>query len=147
MALFTSLHGKRLGLGKLGNLFAKGGSLPLTVPAVDAVITVGAKVSNVRNISVQLKDANGNNCPGVQAFDIIMLLNAAGSDYAATGGSTGVAQGANGKVLAEVAKKIFSAMTDSTGLLAITYTDTGSEAVFLGVRLPNGRIVISSALA
>lgn len=115
-------------------------------PAVDAVITVGAEASDARAIAVQLKDANGDNIKEVTHIELIMLLNAAGTDFVATGGSTGIAIGASGNLLTIVAKKLFRAQTTAAGLLALTWTDTGTEAAFLGVRLPNGNIIISSAL-
>jgi hypothetical protein len=118
----------------------------VTHPAVNAVITVGAEASDARAITVQLKDANGGKISEVTHIELVLFLNAGGTDFAATGGSTGIAIGASGKLLAVVAKKLFRAQTTAAGLLALTWTDTGTEAAFLGVRLPNGNIIISSAL-
>jgi tryptophan synthase beta subunit len=119
---------------------------PYTEDAVDATITVGAEISNARAISVQFLDANGANMDGIVRCELHVLLDAAGADFVATGGSTGIAAGASGKILATVAKKIFKAYSTAAGLLAISWTDTGTEAAYLGVLLPNGRMVISSAL-
>lgn len=119
---------------------------PYTEDAVDATITVGAENTNVRAITVQFSDANAANMDAIVRCELHVLLNSTGSDFVATGGSTGIAAGANGKILATVAKKIFKAYSDTAGLLTLTWTDTGTEAAFLGVLLPNGRMVISSAL-
>ena len=67
--------------------------------------------------------------------------------YASTGGSTGIAIGTDGALLAVVAKKYFLATSESDGDIDLTWTDTGSESVAVGVRLPNGRVVVSDAFA
>lgn len=146
---YTSLKGRRLGIGPKGNLGsqkADGSLLPMTVEAVDAAITVSAENTNVRTISVQLKNANGDNISTRQALEVVVLLDANGDAFAATGGSTGIADAGAGTILATVAKKIFKAITNATGLLELSWTDTGTEAAYLGVILPNGRLVVSSAL-
>jgi hypothetical protein len=114
--------------------------------AVNALLTVAAEIADVRAITVQLKDIEGQVLDHRQEVEIGVYLDAAGADYAATGGSTGIAIGADGKLLTVVAKKLFRAITDATGKLTLTWTDTGTEVAFLGVMLPNGRRVFSSAL-
>jgi len=140
----TSLHGRRLGLGFSNELISNG--INVTMPAVDAAITVGAEAGDARTITVQLKDSNGANIAYVAEVGINVLLDATGTDWAATGGSTGIAIGASGKLLTVVAKKRFIARTTAAGLLVLTWTDSGTEAAYLGVVLPSGRTVISSAL-
>lgn len=140
----TSIEGRKLGQSPEGNLVANG--IEITREAVDAVITIGAENANVRAISVQLKDANAKNIAYAEQFEIVMFANAAGTDFVATGGSTGVAQGAKGKILAQVAKKLFRAISDTTGLLEVTYTDTGTDVGFFGVRLPSGRVIVGGAV-
>lgn len=122
---------------------------PYTPDAVGATITIsaeGASVANQRDITIQFTDAGGNNMDTYVHCQIVAFLNAAGSDFAATGGSTGIAAGASGKILAVVAKKIFRAISNATGELKIIYTDTGTEAVYLGVILPNGEVLVPGAL-
>jgi hypothetical protein len=112
----------------------------------DATITVGAESTDVRAITIQLKNGYGRNINFAAEVDIAVLLNAAGTDYAATGGSTGIAIGASGKLQQIIAKKRFKARSTTAGVIALTWTDTGTEAAYLGVILPNGKQVISSAL-
>ncbi len=119
---------------------------PFTEDAVDATISVGVEAADARAITIQLKDAAGNNMDSVSYVELILFLDAAGTTFVVTGGSTGIAQGASGKILALVAKKFFAGLTTAAGLMALTWTDTGTEAAFLGVRLPNGRIIMSTAL-
>lgn len=149
MALFTSIHGKRLGLGEKGNLVAN--KIDISQPCVDATITVsaeGATTANTRDIVVTLKDADGNAINYVETVDLIMFLSADKLAFVVTGGSTGLTIGAagNGAVLDVVAKKHFIATTEATGILDLDWLDTGTEAAYLGVRLPSGRIIMSDAL-
>lgn len=140
----TSLHGRRLGLGALGELV--GNEIELTSPTVNCSITVAAEIADARAITIQLKDIDGNAIAYREMVEVVVLLDANGSDFVATGGSTGIAIGASGKLLTMVTKKLFKAISDATGVIALSWTDTGTEVAFLGVQLPNGRIVISSAL-
>lgn len=144
----VSIHGRRLGIdAKRGNLKAKGGSLAITQPCVDATITVGAESTDVRAITIQLKDAVGNDIDYVETVEIIVFSSAAMTAFASTGGSTGLAIGTDGALLPIVAKKYFLATSESDGDIDLTFTDTGTETVAIGVRLPNGRVVVSSAFA
>lgn len=115
------------------------------VPA-NATITVGAEASDVRAITIQLKNKLGRNINYAAEVELAVLLNAAGTDYVATGGSTGIAIGASGKLQQIIAKKRFRARSTTAGVIALTWTDTGTEAAYLGVILPNGKQVVSSAL-
>lgn len=147
---FRSLHGSELGLGSKSQLMTRGASTPIPVTnnAVDAVITLSGAPTSGFGIAVQLNNADGSPIAHVQ--DVELLVTADAGDTAAlatTGGSTGIEIGANGIIAATVvAKKVFKARTDKTGLLALTWTDSAHEVAFLGVRLPNGRTVYSAAL-
>lgn len=118
----------------------------LNQTARDAAITIGAEDANVRAITVQLKDAAGNALTASAVFRLIVFTTAAMTALS-SGGSTGVAIGANGLILfTEVAKKVFLVKSDDTGLWTGTYTDTGTDAAFLAVALPDGRLIVSSAM-
>lgn len=112
----------------------------------DASITVGAEASDVRAITIQLKNGYGRAINFAAEVELVVLLNAAGSDFAATGGSTGIAIGASGKLQSIVAKKRLRAISNTAGVIALTWTDTGTEVAYLAVQLPNGKRVISAAL-
>lgn len=147
MANYASIFGRRLGLGQRGNLLAQGGDLAVTQPCVDASITVGGENTNVRAITIQLKNANGDDINYVETVEIIVFGSAAMTSFASTGGSTGIAIGTDGALLTVVAKKYFIATSEADGDIDLTWTDTGSESVAVGVRLPNGRVVVSDAFA
>lgn len=139
-----SISGRRLGLGAYNQLVSN--AIDISPKCVDASITVGAEAGDARAITIQLKDANGNALDYAETVDIIMLLNAGGTDFVATGGSTGIAIGASGKLQTVIAKKRFTAISTTAGVIALTWTDTGTEAAFLGLVLPSGRMIISAAL-
>jgi len=140
----TSVRGRRFGLGKANQLISNG--IEISRPCVDATITVGDESANVRAITIQLKDADGKDINYVEEVDIVVFLNAARTAYVVTGGSTGIAIGTDGALQTIVAKKVFRATSEADGDIDLTWTDTGTEVAFLGVRLPNGRYVMSSAL-
>lgn len=122
--------------------------MPRAVSSIvsDATITVGDESANARAITIQLKNGWGRNINFSAEVELAVLLDADGADYAATGGSTGIAIGASGKLQQIIAKKRFKARSDDSGVIALTWTDTGTEAAYLGVILPNGKQVISDAL-
>lgn len=144
-AIQTSIHGRRLGLARPNNLVSNG--VNVTQPCADASITVGAENTNVRAITIQLKDSAGRDIDYVENVEIHVFTSAAMTAYAATGGSTGLAIGTDGALLAVVAKKFFLATSEADGDIDLTWTDTGTETVAVGVRLPNGRMVVSDAFA
>lgn len=138
----TSVHGRRLGLAANGALIAN--DIEISRPCVDATVTVSNEDTNVRTITIQLKDASGADIDYVEMVEIVVFTSTAMTAFAATGGSTGIAIGTDGALLAVVAKKYFLATSEADGDIDLTWTDTGTEAAVIGVRLPNGRIVLGS---
>ena len=111
-----------------------------------ATIVVGAEITNVRIITIQLTDANGADIAHSAAVQIAVLADANGDAFVTTGGSTGIAIGTDGALLTIVAKKAFLATSEADGDIDLTWTDTGTEAAYLAVILPNGRMIISTAM-
>jgi len=147
MSVFTSLHGKRLGLGEKGQLVAN--KIDISQPCVNATITVsaeGATTANTRDITIQLLDADGNDIAYAETVEVIMYLDAAQAAFVVTGGSTGIDVGTDGALLDVVAKKYFLATSETDGDIDLEWLDTGTEVAYLGVRLPNGHIIVSDAL-
>lgn len=144
------LAGSIFGIAEASNLLIN--NKPATRPAVDATIAVsaeGATAADTRDLIITVKDADGNVIDYIETLELIVLLDAGGVDFVATGGTTGITVNAAapvGKLLALVAKKVFRAFTSVAGVLNLRWLDTGTEVAFLGVRLPNGRIIISTAL-
>lgn len=110
-------------------------------------IVVGAENTNVRNITIQLKDANGRELAVRAAVFVGVFLDAGPDALVVTGGSTGIAIGTDGFIVATlVAKKLFLVSSEADGDIDLTWTDTGTEVAYLGVMLPNGKWVMSTAL-
>lgn len=147
MAVSTSIHGRRLTIGDKDQLQSRG--IDITRPCVGATITVSAEaatVANQRDITITLTDAKGVAINYAEMVELIVFSSSAMTDFTTTGGSTGIAAGASGKILALVAKKVFRAISSTAGALEVIYTDTGTDAAYLGLRLPNGRIVAGGLL-
>ena len=147
--MVKSLIGRVLQLGDKNQLQSR--DIDITQPAVGATITVsaeGATTANTRDIVVTLTDSEGAAIDYVEEIEVHMFLNAARTAYVVTGGSTGITLGAagDGAILINVAKKAFYCTTETTGILDLDWLDTGTEVAFLGVKLPNGNYVMSSAL-
>jgi hypothetical protein len=123
-----------------------GGTIDNGGAVAGASIAVAAEDTNVRAITIQLKDANGADIASRQAVHVAVLADANGDAFVSTGGSTGIAIGTDGALLAIVAKKLFLAISEADGDIDLTWTDTGTEAAYLAVILPSGKMVISAAL-
>lgn len=150
-ASFKSLFGKYLGLGSRGELVVRGPAAiyQATRPAVTATISIsaeGATFANQRDITITLKDNNGKALDYAEVFEIVVFSSSAMTDFVATGGSTGIAAGAAGKIQAIVAKKLFRAISDVTGVCSVIYTDTGTDPGYLAVRLPGGQIIAGGVI-
>lgn len=120
--------------------------IQVTSPCVDASITVGDEVTNARAITIQLKDSNGKDLTERTMVRAHVMADANGDAFATTGGSTGIAIGTDGALLAVVAKKSFILVSEADGDIDLSFTDTGTEVCYLHLELPNGRRVVSSAL-
>ena len=140
----TSIEGRRLGQGRTLQLTSHG--VDITQPCVDASITIGAEDTNVRTITIQLKDAAGRDIAYVETFELIVFTSTAMTAFG-TGGTTAIAVGTDGALLDLVANKVFLCTSEADGDWDGVWTDTGTETAAIGVRLPNGRVVVSSAFA
>lgn len=135
-----------------GGWDSKGGvvreNIPIVLSHADAVINVGA--NQAAGISIQFNHPDGSPIALPQDFDLYVATVDAGgliNGLAVTGGSTGIAIGANGFIAATpVAKKVFKVFTDKNGLCKLTWTDIAAEVARLAVRLPSGRLVVSAQL-
>lgn len=110
-----------------------------------AEITV-SQSDDVDTITVQLTDYNGNPVTQICGLTIMLVSTSAGGAWASNP-STGFAA-TTGAIDADVTKLTFEAVTNASGVLVLTYTDTTSPGVtaFLAVILPNGDLVVSTAL-
>ncbi len=146
MASLISIKDRLLQLDGANNSLSSN-DIQVTSPCVDATITVGAEATNVRAITIQLKDSNGVAITSRAMVRGMVMLDANADAFVVTGGSTGIAIGANGALLAVVAKKVFEIVSEDNGTIDLTWTDTATEVAYLHLLLPSGRRVVSSSLA
>lgn len=110
-----------------------------------ATITLAAGAANVMGITIQLKDALGTNLAERRRVEFYMSTDAEGDgltgstysgDFAAT---TGVI------LSALTAKKHITGLTDATGKIVLTLTDTNKPATErVCVVLPGGKLSVSA---
>ncbi len=144
-----SVVGRRLGIGLKGALGGGDATVqvPFTNPCVNASIAVSDETTNVRTVTIQLQDHAGVDIDYAETVQIVMFTDATRTAFATTGGSTGIAIGTDGALLALVAKKVFLVTSEADGDIDLTWTDTGTESVSLALYLPNGNVVTSAAFA
>jgi hypothetical protein len=108
---------------------------------------VGAENTNVRALTIQLKDGAGKDLAHAEIVTVYVFSDAT-MQALATGGSTGIAIGTDGTILnTVVAKKIFTVISEADGDIDLTWTDTGTESVVVAVRLPNGSMILTAPFA
>lgn len=130
-----------------------------------ATITVATEASDERVIKVQLTDASGNNTAGRHQVTLALYADANGDAYATNVGSSGhglrIQSGTtSGTMLSLVdaaadvspgaaPRKAFVATCEDDGHVDLVWKDTTTMApheVYLGVVLPNGKVVISAKI-
>jgi hypothetical protein len=130
----TSLHGRQVGLGAPDSL----GAQPLInrgeASSVNFSVAPGA--ANIALMTIQLADNEGKAVAGVQAIDVWLADDAAGTTITATTASGAVAAGASGTDLAVmVTKKMIRALTDSTGKYILSITDTAKTTFYVAATM------------
>ena len=142
----ASVKGRKLSIATNANLV--GQDKRISHPCVDATITVGDEAANVRAITIQLLDAYGQDVAEVTVVDLFVFSDATGTAIASSGGTTGIAIGTDGAILSTlVAKLHFALSSEADGDIDLTWTDTATDSVALGLRLPNGNIIVTAAFA
>jgi hypothetical protein len=104
--------------------------------------------TNQTLVTVQVKDAAGNNLAG--PFELLIYLSdsAAGSGLTATTASGAVAAGASGTDLqTKVTKKALDVLTDATGKYVLAITDSAKTGFYLVTMCPGtGAVQVSAQL-
>lgn len=113
----------------------------------DASFSIGAEAADVITVAIQIKDAHGNDLAAKYCVHVFLSDNADGDGVVGTEASGGIAAGTDGAILiSEVAGKIALAQCEADGDLDIAITHSGAKTCYLGVILPNGKTVMSSAI-
>jgi len=111
-----------------------------------AGFTLGAEETDIRNVSIQLKDADLLALTAAGHVEFYLSDDADGNTLTATA-ATSIAVGTNGLYIPQVTAKAGKLISESNGLvdLNIEYTG-GAKTWYVVILLPNGEKVVSSAL-
>jgi hypothetical protein len=148
MPLLTSLQRdqltRKVGDTELSRKIAEKGSLAGATVTVSAE---GATTANTRDIILQLTDGLGNNLTERTSCLVSLFLDGNGDAVVATGGSTGISLGAagGGLVYPLIAKKVFLCVSEADGSFDLDWLDSGTEAAYIAILLPNGKLVFGDA--
>jgi len=109
-----------------------------------ATFTIGTEDTNEIIVSIQILDARGDAVAEVVSVEVLLFDDAAGISFN-TDDYT-IAAGTDGALEQVVADKILMCTTEADGDLDISLTIIGAATTYLGIRLPDGRLVISDAV-
>ena len=117
-------------------------------PPIDATITVGTKASHAFPVLIQLLGPSGIDMTHSSVIDVYLSTDAAGDTMASATESAGLDILTDGTILCEQTADVLQTLkSEADGDIGLTVTLQASYTVYLVVVLPNGRVIISSALA
>lgn len=120
----------------------------LRASLLEAVWTVGAKVTNTITASIQLNDGDGFAIGEMAVVDVFLSDSATGVGPAAAAPTGGWAAGTNGKLLgASVAGILGKWQSDGQGRIDVAVTQVGAKTYYAVCVLENGSMVVSGGLA
>ncbi len=112
-----------------------------------ASIAAAASTSNKTNVTIQLKDGNGDNLTTCRVVLVYLSDAATGAGLTATTASGAVGAGSSGTDLtAIVAKMLLLVQTDATGKYVLSITDSAKTGFYVCVALPDGTVIASAQL-
>lgn len=109
-------------------------------------LTVGTESTNVITVSGQVQDGDGNDMATRCLLYFFLSDDANGDSLAATAPDGGVAAGTDGWVDIITTGKSGYVMTEADGDFDIAITESGADTFYLGVRMPDGHVVMSGAI-
>ena len=114
--------------------------------AADAVMVVGTEVPDTINVTIQLQDGDAVDLTTASGVLAYLSDDADGSSVTATAPTGGVAIGVDGLAIPIVAGKYFQLVSEADGDIDLDIIDTGTPTFYLVVIMPNGDLVVSSAI-
>ena len=112
-----------------------------------ATITVPTISSDTFAVTIQLKDYAGNDLKVPAAVLCYVSSTVAGIDPTAISAEITTTSGGDGATLVVLAKYSWQLISEADGDIAIDVTDDGSDTLYLVLVMPNGKLVVSGALA
>lgn len=113
---------------------------------LDATITVGAEGTNAIDVTIQLKDANGDDLAVRGAVRAYLSNDANGDSIITTAPSGHVAIKTDGVCAHLITDKVFELISESDGDIDLTITEAGALTCYLILILPNGKLKASGAI-
>jgi hypothetical protein len=106
-----------------------------------------AGAANVCNVTIQVKDGNGNNLARVHELCVMLSDANDGNGLTATAASGTVQSAGTGgtDLQAKVAKKALDVVTDNTGKYVLAITDTGKTGFYIAAFIPGTGVIAVSA--
>lgn len=115
--------------------------------AVNATISIGTEAANAITVTVQLKDNGGANLARIGHVHAYLSDASTGVAISGTAPATSVAAGAAGKIVKELTTKLaWWLQSNSSGVINLVITETGTPTWYLVIVLPDGRQVVSGAI-
>jgi len=115
-----------------------------------STITLGAPSGTTQTATIQAKDSDGNNIAAVQRLEVYMCTDSAGATPSGTGVNTSVTATTGTVLKAHTAKLHLEVITDANGVAVLSFNNAsggGSYTDRVALVLPNGKLVVSNALA
>ena len=113
---------------------------------VGATIVVGTEAANVINVTVQFTDDNGSDMAVPVCVKWYHANDSAGLDPTTVAQDGGTAIGTDGALIESVANLSGFMISEADGDVDIDVTDAGVFTTFLVLVMPNGLLVISTAI-
>jgi len=113
---------------------------------MDATIVVGADAGTTVAVTIQLKDADGDDLAVRGSVFAYLSDDANGDSLIATDVSGTVAIGTDGLAIPLIAKKSFRLTSESDGDIDLVITEAGAKTCYLVLVMPNGKLIVSDAI-
>jgi hypothetical protein len=114
---------------------------------LDASFVIGSEASNVINVGVQLKDADGADLAVRGSIFAYLSDDANGDSVVANAPDGGIVIGTDGLSIPVVAGKAFQLTSEADGDIDLNITHAaGAKTCYLVLRLPNGKLKASTAI-
>lgn len=112
-----------------------------------ATFTVGTETTNVINVAIQLKDANGVDMTAISSIGMYLSSDAAGVAIEASGPDSWVI-GTDGILLPDGSDSLISGVliSEADGDIDINLTHVGADTFYMNVIMPNGSISTSAVI-
>lgn len=108
--------------------------------------TIGTEAANAINVALQLRGVNGGDIAIRGNVFAYLSDDAYGNSIVATAPDGGWAIGTDGLLIPVVANKSAFFTSESDGDIDVTITESSTKTCYLVVVLPDGSLVVSSAI-